>query len=262
VPDLLAAIDRFFVEDSDPQCWAKNAIVEALAQLGHDDSDVYARAARHVQMEPVWGKRVDTAGPLRARSALALAQCRNLPPSEILGLLLERLADPEASVRSEAARAVARMGSDCAALLLRLRAAVGDDEPEVVGTCLSGALAIQGGSAVDFVSGFLERGGDVAGEAALALGGMPDGAGFEPLREFFDKQPGRPAPVLFTALALTRRPEALDLLLSQVRNGSADAVAAIAAVSWNDDAGTRTADAVAASGDARMRAAFQKHFPR
>ena len=37
IPDLLAALDRFFIDPvkSDPQCWAKNALVQALASLGH-----------------------------------------------------------------------------------------------------------------------------------------------------------------------------------------------------------------------------------
>src|SRR5262245_23892735 len=43
VPDLRTALDRFFVDPvkSDPQCWAKHALVQALADLGCDDSNVY-----------------------------------------------------------------------------------------------------------------------------------------------------------------------------------------------------------------------------
>ena len=42
---------------TDPQCWAKNAIVKALKDLNHDDPAVFLRGIEHVQMEPVWGGR-------------------------------------------------------------------------------------------------------------------------------------------------------------------------------------------------------------
>ena len=37
IPDLLTTFDFFFIDPvkSDPQCWAKNALVQALASLGH-----------------------------------------------------------------------------------------------------------------------------------------------------------------------------------------------------------------------------------
>ena len=40
-PDLLHAFDRFMTGPSktDPQCWAKDAIVKALKDLNHDDKD-------------------------------------------------------------------------------------------------------------------------------------------------------------------------------------------------------------------------------
>ena len=43
IPDLLAAFDRHFIDplDSDPQCWAKNAIAKALRHLGHHDAQVF-----------------------------------------------------------------------------------------------------------------------------------------------------------------------------------------------------------------------------
>jgi len=123
IPDLLAAINRFFLnaEKSDPQCCSKNAIVEALAEFGHDESAVFLRGIRHVQMEPVWGGQEDSAGPLRARCALALVQCRDLSDTDLLSHLIELLADPDRTVRVEAARAVGNVGSAQAALLLRLR---------------------------------------------------------------------------------------------------------------------------------------------
>src|SRR6516164_1625298 len=90
-PDLLRAFDRFFekAEKSDPQCWAKNAISRALAAFELQEPDVFLRGMRHIQMEPVWGGQSDTAGTLRATSALALVQCRVLTNDDLLKHLVD-----------------------------------------------------------------------------------------------------------------------------------------------------------------------------
>ncbi len=77
VPDLVQAFDRCMLDavKTDPQCWAKNAIVKALKDLNHDDPAVFLRGMEHVQMEPVWGGSVDTAIVLRGACALALVAC-------------------------------------------------------------------------------------------------------------------------------------------------------------------------------------------
>src|SRR5438270_3794176 len=67
IPDLAHSFARLFEKkrDADPQCWGKNAIAQALKDLGHAESDLFLRGIRHVQMEPVWGGQVDTAITLR-----------------------------------------------------------------------------------------------------------------------------------------------------------------------------------------------------
>src|ERR1700722_9550827 len=74
IPDLLAAFERFLKDPvkSDPKCWAKNAIVKALKDLGHDDAAIYLRGIGHVQMEPVWGGSADSAGARRGGGGLGL----------------------------------------------------------------------------------------------------------------------------------------------------------------------------------------------
>ncbi len=106
-PDLRAAFDRFLVDavKSDPQCWAKNAIVKSLKNLGHDEPQVYLRGLKHFQLEPVWGGRADTAAALRGACALALAGCA-LDRITLLTHLVDLLADPEKPVRVDAARAI------------------------------------------------------------------------------------------------------------------------------------------------------------
>ena len=146
VPELLAAFDRFFKDPikNDPQCWAKNSLARALAAFEHQEPDVFLRGMRHIQLEPVWGGRSDTAGTLRSTCALALVQCRSLTETDLLTYLVELFADKDKSVRVEVARAVEQVGSPAASLLLRLRATLASDEPEVLGACYGGVLRIEG----------------------------------------------------------------------------------------------------------------------
>jgi HEAT repeat protein len=241
-PDLLSAFNRFFTDPvkSDPQCWAKNALGRALSTLEHQDPEVFLRGMRHVQMEPVWGGRSDTAGTLRGTCALALAQCRSRSDGEVLNHLLELFADNEKSVRVEAARALDELGTPAAAHLLRLRAVLASDEPEVLGACYSGILHIEGKSAIAWLSRFLTPGDDLAAEAALAIASDRSPEAFHALRRRFlaDSPPESRKndlkmndswflSVLLSAIALTRQPEAHDFLLDQVRAESLHAEAAI-----------------------------------
>jgi HEAT repeat protein len=266
IPDLLAAIDRFFINagKSDPQCWAKNGIIDALAEFGHDDSAIYLRGIRHVQLEPVWGGQQDSAGPLRARCALALVQCRDLSDTDLLSHLIELLADPDRTVRVEAARAVGNAGSAQAALLLRLRALMGDPEPEVFGACLMSVLSIQGAVAIDFVSRFLHKDDDAAREAALALASLHDSRAFVLLKQRWADAAGSTLrPVLLTAMGLTRVPQAVDFLISLVESDSQHAgaaVEALAAMRSSEEIRLRTAAAIDRSGNARLRSLFDQHF--
>jgi HEAT repeat protein len=173
IPDLAAAFERMFEDPvkRDPQCWAKNAIAQALVQMDHRDSAAWLRGARHIQMEPVWNGQEDTAGTLRGVCMLALAAGTDMRRDIALQTLVDGLADQSATVRADAARAVAQMGGDEAPLLLRLKARVGDRELPVVGQVFDCLLALEGASAIPFLSGFLHSGSeDVAAEAALALG--------------------------------------------------------------------------------------------
>ena len=156
-PELLTAFNRFFDDPvkNDPQCWAKNAISRTLAAMELQDETIFLRGTRHIQMEPVWGGQSDTAGTLRATCALALVQCRSLTEKDLLEHLVELLADKDKTVRAEVVRAIEQIGSPSAALLLRLRAVLGADEPEVLGACYSGILRIEGLRAIPWIRRFL-----------------------------------------------------------------------------------------------------------
>jgi HEAT repeat protein len=232
-PDLLKSFDRFFEnpEKSDPQCWAKNAISRTLAAFEIQEPDVFLRGMRHIQLEAVWGGRSDTAGTLRATCALALVQCRRLTNDELLAHLIDLFTDTEKTVRGEVARAIEQVGSPSASLLLRLRATLAHDEPELMGACYSGILRLEGISAIPWVSRFLIGGDEAAGEAALAIAGTHCAQALDTLQKSLDaaSDPWFRS-VLFSAIALTRQDAAMEFLLDLVKSESFDAERAIEAI--------------------------------
>jgi hypothetical protein len=233
VPELLAAFDRFFISplETDPQCWAKHALARTLASLECQDAAIFLRGMRHIQLEPVWGGRSDTAGGLRGTCALALVQCRILPEADLLSHLIELLSDKDKTVRVEVVRAIEQVGSRAAALLLRLRAVLGTDEPEVLGGCYSGILAIEGVTAIPWVARFLADADESAAEAAMAIASTRSREAFEVLRaHFLDKCDLWFRSVVLFAIALTRQKAALEFLLEVVRKKSPDSEAACEAI--------------------------------
>ena len=232
-PDLLGAFDCFFdnAEKTDPQCWAKNAISRTLAAFEYQESEVFLRGMRHHQYEPVWGGRSDTAGTLRSTCAFALVQCRSVIEPDLLANLLELIADEDKAVRTEIVRAIEQVGSNSASLLLRMRALIAKDEPEVLGACYSGVLHLEGVRAISWVSRFLSRGDDAAAEAALAIAATHSLEALDVLRHALEsaKDPWFRS-VLLSAIGLTRQDAATDFLLEQVRKESMDAEGAIEAI--------------------------------
>lgn len=261
VPEMLAAFDRFFAE-ADAGCGAKAAIAEALYRLGHDDPAPFLRGIRRVQMEPVFGGRVDTAVDLRGACALGLAR---LGYRDALLELADLLADPEAPARIAAARAIAYRGGADGAPLLRLKALAGDEEPAVVSECLGALLRISPPS-VGFVAGFLRgRGPELAEAAALALGESRLAGAFDALRDWSQDVAGTASErAAFLALASLRREEALEHLLRVVREASPrsakEAVEALGLYRGDASLQARVAAAVSGRGEASLDAAVEKAF--
>lgn len=190
VPDLLAAFDRFIKDPvkTDPQCWAKNAITKALKDLGHRDPAVFVRGIAHVQLEPVYGGRQDTAATLRGTCALALVACA-VPSFDILVLLTDLLNDAEPPARIDAARAIAQLSAREGILPLRLKALTGDSNPEVVGHCLAALLSLAPTHSLPFVARFLNSGDpDLRLEAAGVLADSREPQAIDFLKEFWERQ--------------------------------------------------------------------------
>ena len=273
LPDILAGYDRFFLDasKSDPQCWAKNALVKTLIKLEHREKDAYLRGLRHHQMEGSYGGLSDTAGALRGACAHALVDCPGISDAELLTILLEPLTDADKTVRIEAARALGQVGGVSAALLLRLRAllgsAVGDkSEPEVLGAVYSALLALEGARAVGVVSAALKEGDDLAAEAAFALAEshLPEAlaALTARLRSGADSWFSG---VLLSAIALTRLPEAMDFLLKLIEAEAREASVAIEAIGRtapNTELRARLESAVTQTGSPHLLEALGQHLPQ
>ena len=220
VPELASSFPRFFgdLPRGDPGCAAKTAIVEALRRLGHEDAALYRRAARHVQLEPVFGGRVDTAVDLRGSAALALGETGG---RDVLVDLAELLADPEPPVRISAARALAAHGSESGIPLLHLKALSPEPEPRVLSECLLSLLRLDLAGQKAFVASFLDKSDALAEASALALGESRSSEAFALLRDWLPQAARRGlSRTAFIAIASLRRDEAIELLLAVVREES------------------------------------------
>ncbi len=188
-PALLAALDRLYHDPvkHDPQCQGKLAVVAALDDLGCAESAALPRAIAYVQQEPVWGGQVDSAGPLRIRAAQALVRLGHHGLYRILGDLL---VDPLPTVRGAASQLLGAIGGERAALLLRLRLAVGEhaDAADAMADHAAALLACDGAGSVAMVAALLDHDDRaVAGGAALALGGSRLPEALEPLLDGMDR---------------------------------------------------------------------------
>jgi HEAT repeat protein len=267
IPDVLAAFDRFLLDPAktDPQCWAKTALAKALKDLGHRGPAIYLRGIEHIQMEPVWGGQADSAGTLRGTCALALVEC-SLGELEILRYLGDRLADTEKTVRVDAALAIAQLGQPAGALLLRLKALLGDDEPEVLGQCFASLLSLLPEEAVPFIAGFLRvKSEEVRGEAVAALAQSREPAALEQLIALWRErltQDMRAAVLL--SLAGSPLPPAAEFLLDILNQESGDvaktAITALARSRFHAEFHERVRAATVGKQDPQLERHFAQEF--
>ena len=211
IPDLVSAFDRFMTDPvkTDPQCWAKNTIAKTLKDLNHDDPAVFLRGIGHIQMEPVYGGRADTAATLRGACALALVAC-TLDRQTILTHLVGLLVDKELPARLDAVTALGQVPGADTVLLLRLKSMLGDKEPEVIGHCFDVLLELAPEESLPFVKRFLEGDGpDLQSEAVGALAGSRHLTAAELLFPVIEKGRVELAQVAIVALGHSRFREEL-----------------------------------------------------
>jgi HEAT repeat protein len=261
-PDLVAAFDRFMIdpEDTDKLCRAKIAIVAALNNLGYDQPEVYLRGVSHVQERSTYPEPHDSAGPLRADSALGLVRI-NYP--NVVNILVDLLFDDEKVTRVACVQALEGSGSVAAVPLLRFKARAADKEPEVTCECFSALLKLDPES-VPFVARFLHHGNEAIQEgAALALGETRRAGAFEVLRDFSGRlRLGPLQEAVLLAIAMLRVPAAVDYLLELVerKESAFAALSALAIHRHTDKIRERVAAAVAQTKNPSLQTRFEEKF--
>lgn len=267
MPELLQAFERLFTDPvkSDPQCWGKNALARAIKDLGHAESALFVRGARHIQMEPVWGGQEDTAPTLRGTCLLAMVQCTDITREAILRHLVDALADRATPVRIDAVRTLRELEGMESALLLRLKAKAGDREPEVTGQVFDSLLALEREEAVPFVAEFLASEGDDSQEAALALGASDLAESVPVLTQAWEQSRMRDRKqLLLRAMSASRQQSAREFLLSLVQAGRSpdclDALEALALHKGSAEVREEVKRAVARRGDDDVQTVFNETF--
>jgi len=268
---LVAAWQRFMIDPqkSDKNCRAKLPIVDALNQQEYDDVEFYLRAVRHTQLEPAYGAPggyEDTAAGVRSAAAFGLINCPLASPDETLHVLIDLLFDNEWSVRENAARALAQIGSRAATAVLKMKVRAGDVRSEVVGACLVGLVKSNREQFLDFIAGYLTGNNpDIGIEASLALGESRSTAAAERLIEAHKQ--ARVADLRdahLMSLGLSRVPVAIDYLIELIgghgKHAAIQAIAALAPNRFDESTRDRVLEAVNAAKDRDLSQAFAEHF--
>jgi hypothetical protein len=205
------------IHKRDPGCEGKQAVLHALATWEADVPAFYHAAARWIQREPVQRGTIDTAAECRGLAAIGIAQT-SFGKSESLLVIIDLLADTEATTRLRAAQALAIWRGTETVPLLRMKALAGDASADVLGETLVGLLRHDPRGHVDFVAKFLDNEEPAIVEvAALALGESHQPAALQPLTAAWDRLDRQPiATTLLMAIALLRTEESVAWLLEKL----------------------------------------------
>ncbi len=226
--DLERAFDRLWAAGPahDPTCCGKTQIVRAMVELGERAEGVFLRGVSHVQLEPVYGGRADTAAELRGLSAHGLVIMRS---SRAMPLLVDLLMDQEPQARLLAARAIAAAGKPEAGLVLRLKLLSGDRDESVVIECMSALADIQPVESIEFLARFLAYpDGAMRSAAAMAIGATRRLEALDLLKKCLQRdRHGSDADTLLLAIAQTRLAEAIETL-AEIAGRSPETLAAAA----------------------------------
>ncbi|AKT36855.1 hypothetical protein [Chondromyces crocatus] len=261
--DVADAVLRFVAApaEADKGCFGKRAMVEALMALDASAPEAYLAGLRHVQKEPAYGGPVDTAPSLRGMCAHALVEMDFRWAALEIAPMLH---DAEPVARVAAAEALARTGEVLCAAALHVKVLSGDAEPEVLGACYKGLLALDARRYVPLVAEALRQGEELA---AIALGEsrLPEALGV--LEEAVagaatGKGTGRFLEGVMLGVALLRSDEGNAFLVRCVAEGSeAKAAAALGALALHRHDGRlvgHAREAVAQRGSAKLRGVLEE----
>jgi HEAT repeat protein len=262
--DLVEAFRRFLQDGAkrDPGCVAKLAIAKALVELEDAAAEAYFAGARHVQLEPVWGGVVDTAAELRGICAIGLVRMGH--PEGLLEAV-RLLSDRAPESRIGAIRALADSGKAEAELVLRYKAAQGDEKAEVKGECFAALLRLgPRARALPYVGEFLKQKNDETAEgAAIALGESRLAEAWPLLKEAFEASVTIRSAVLL-GMALLRNDEAIEFLVERAEKDrervAAVAIEALAMYRKDEGIRARIERVVEARNSVPLRKAFEAYW--
>lgn len=263
-PKMAKALDRLLDAEpkADPNCRAKIALVRALDGLRADEDALFLRALQHVQLEPVWGGREDTASELRAMAAMALV--RAVAPQATLWLA-DLLADPEPAARAGALRAMAESGRGDALTVLRYKVKIGDENAEVLVEAMSALLHLGEAEQVPAIAAQLHSEDEARFEAAaLALGQSRLARALEVLLELAPDAIGPKRRTLYLAIAMIRSPAAFSFLEAVIEDGpvkgAVDALEALALARHDPAVLKRVEALVQARNERELSRCFHERF--
>lgn len=114
---------------ADPGCLAKAELLRLLVGADAFEGELFLRLAQHRQLEPVWGKSIDTAGRLRGLAVQGLLAMQHPEGPRAVVDLLE---DPTVEARHSAIEAMTTLTPPCGELLLRHKILAGDRDEAVL----------------------------------------------------------------------------------------------------------------------------------
>ncbi|MEM9164089.1 MAG: HEAT repeat domain-containing protein [Cyanobacteria bacterium P01_F01_bin.4] len=233
IPELAIQFERMLTKgaSTDPNCIAKKAIANTLYQLEYPETELFLSGIHHIQMEPVWGKSVDTAPGVRAICALGLVRVNY---RNVMIELADLLADPEIEARVGAARAIAYSENPQGVPLLRLKLHLGDPEPQVLSECFIALLQLAPQHSFPLVATFLDSSDPAVCElAAFALGEARIAEAFQAIKQAWQQTRALELRQSFlVAIATLRTDEAIQFLAGLIeKNKLADANDALIALS-------------------------------
>ena len=200
---------------TDKGCIARKAIAEALFQMGSHQEGLFLEGIRHVQLEPVYGGKEDTAAELRYVSAMGLVRA-GYP--EVMLELAQLLADVELDARIGAVRAIAYAHQEAGVPLLRFKALTGDEDARVIYECFRALLDLTAEEALPFVASFFTHEDPAVAESAiLAIGESRLAGALGVLREGWENTLDQDVRrFMLLAIAMLREEDAIDFLVSLI----------------------------------------------
>lgn len=221
--DLVETFERLLAggQSADPQCLAKEAVLAALTELGHDDPDIYMRGVGVRQFDPAFGGAEETAGAVRSISALKLPTT-GLNTEDLVRALSPMLFDSSPHVRQNVVRALGACGYWEATLLIEIKLNAGDSEPGVLGECFLELLNADINRHLPTVTGYLHNfNSEIRLQAICTLTECRNALGVEALiKSFSPLTEPEDLEQAFLALGRSRHESAVNFLNDRLTNGS------------------------------------------